>query len=421
MNKKIRDIIFPKFSLYQPKKEHPNWKQLQIEAAHLALNVAKNMGTERRFFQTSLLQKRKILAIIKTFKNLLKNKIKMAKGDHNFNPLFYIWTMTNNCNFKCSYCSDHRGGVYPDLFNKGFKKNLSTAQGMKLLKVMKEASAIYFCGGEPTIRKDLPELLAYSTKLNMFNMINTNGSLIGDLLLNPRYRNFLRQMDVIIVSLDGLNISDLAKMYQSTESIASKVIRNILALRILQNFSRFKLVVNDVITPTSIDDSIDVLNWSNDLAITYSPVSANIDNQPDWNLLKNPHYISLADLIIKRAQEGYPMIASPRMLEKLLKFKGFTCYPKTFYHIDYTGDVFWPCKAYKNAAKINVLKYKKVKQVSKAGKNAIDASFFQGKGKNQCGGACAWMQDCVCDTYGKALREGIFDSGVLKEIQGLLN
>ncbi len=420
MNEKAHELLFPKFSLYQSKKEHPNWKQLQIEAAHLALNIAKNMSTERKLFQGILFQKRKLLAIVKTFKNLLKNKIKMANGDHNFSPLFYIWTMTNNCNFKCSYCSDHRGGVYPDLFNKGFNKNLSTTQGMKLLKIMKEASAIYFCGGEPTTRKDLPELLAYTTKLNMFNMINTNGSLIGDLLLKPRYRNFLRQMDVIIVSLDGLNISELAKMYQSTESIARKVIRNILALRILQNFARFKLVVNDVITHTNIEDSVDVLNWSNDLKISYSPVSANIDNQPDWELLKNKEYLELADKILDRARQGYPMIASPRMLERLLKFKGFMCYPKTFYHIDYTGEVFWPCKAYKKAIKINILKYKNVKQVSKAGKSAIDASFFHGKGKEKCGGECAWMQDCVCDTYGMALREGIFDSGVLKEIRGLL-
>ncbi len=416
MNKKAHDTLFPKFSLYKPKKEHPNWEQLQFEAAHLAIDIAKNMGTERKLLQGSMFQKKKVLAIIKTFKNLLKNKIKMAKGDHNFNPLFYIWTMTNNCNFKCSYCSDHRGGVYPDLYNKGFNKNLTTAQGMKLLKIMKEASAIYFCGGEPTLRKDLPELLAYSTKLNMFNMINTNGSLICNLLLKPRYRNFLRQMDVIIVSLDGLNASDLAKMYQSKESIAKSVIRNILALRILQNFARFKLVVNDVITPTNIEDSMDVLNWSNDLKIAYSPVSANIDNEPDWNLLKDPQYNSLADLILKRAQEGYPMIASPRMLEKLLKFKGFTCYPKTFYHIDYTGEVFWPCKAYKKAAKINVLKYKNIKQINKVGKKAIDASFFY----KSCSGNCCWMQDCVCDTYGMALREGIFDSGVLKEIGGLL-
>ena len=67
---------------------------------------------------------------------------------------------------------------------------------------MKPSSAIYFCGGEPTLRKDLPELLDYSTKQNTFNMINTNGSLIGDLLLKPRYKNFLKQMDVIIISLE---------------------------------------------------------------------------------------------------------------------------------------------------------------------------------------------------------------------------
>jgi MoaA/NifB/PqqE/SkfB family radical SAM enzyme len=344
----------------------------------------------------------------------------MAKGNHNFIPLFYIWTMTNNCNFRCSYCSNHRGGVYPDLYNQGFNKDLTTEQGRQLIKIMKDSSAIYFCGGEPTMRKDLPELLEYSTKLNMFNMINTNGSLIGDLLLKSRYRKFLTQMDVIIFSLDSLSVPSLIEMYKTSSSNAYKVLRNLLALRILQNYVPFKLVANDVINPANIEDSFDILDFCNDLGINFSPVSANIDNHPDWELLKNPKYITLIEKILERAKQGYPMIASPQMLEKLLKFKGFQCYPKVFYHIDYTGELFWPCKAYKNAIMINVLKYNNVKQINKEGRKVLDASFFHGKDPNQCGGECAWMQDCVCDMYGSALGKGFFDSGLLKEIKGLL-
>ena len=55
------------------------------------------------------------------------------------------------------------------------------------------------------------------------------------------------------------------------------------------------------------------------------------------------------------------MIASKRMLEKLLKFKGLYCYPIVFDHIDYTGEIFWPCKAYKPAKMINILDYKNLK------------------------------------------------------------
>lgn len=421
MNKRAHELLFPKFNLYQPKRQHPNWKELHIEAAQLALNIAKNIKLRPNFLQTTLFQKRKLLSILKTIRFLTTNKQKMAKGNHNFIPLFYIWTMTNNCNFECSYCSDHRGGVYPILYNKGFNKDLTTEQGKQLLKVMKKSSAVYWCGGEPTLRKDLSELLEYSVKLNMFNMINTNGSLIGDLLLNPKYRNFLLYMDVIIISLDSLTISQLSDIYKVSDDISRKVLRNLLTLRILQNYVPFKLVANTVITRETIEESFDILDFCNDLEITFSPVSANIESEPDWELLHNPRYRNLVDKILERADQGYPMIASKKMLERLLKFNGFNCFPIVFDHIDHTGELFWPCKAYKSAARVNVLEYKNVKKVHKAAEKVIDPTFFHGNGKNQCQGNCAWMQNCVTDVYAEALKLGFLESGILNDISRLIN
>jgi len=419
MRGEVQNLIFPKFHYYQPKPFHPNWQELYSDAAKLAIQIAKNIDFKSPLSGT-IFQRRKILALIKTLKNLFKNKRKMANNDHNFIPLFYIWTMTNQCNFLCSYCSNHRGGKYPELYRQGLTNNLTTMQGMKLLKIMKESSAIYFCGGEPTLRKDLPELLNYSTKLNMFNMINTNGSLLGDLLLNPRYKKFLFQMDVIIVSLDALNISDMAEIYKVNESLSRKVLCNILALRILQNFAPFKLVVNTVITPYNIEESFDILNWCNDLGICFSPVSANIDHEPDYALLQNPRYQALVTEILERATQGFPMIASPKMLRRLLQAKDIFCHPKVFDHIDYDGKLFWPCKAYPEAVMVNIFDYKNVNELHKAAKKIIDATNFHGDGANQCHGHCAWMQNVVNGTYARALIQGIFDSGILNEIRSLM-
>jgi MoaA/NifB/PqqE/SkfB family radical SAM enzyme len=417
---KKQSIQLPPFRLYQPKPTHPNWHELYREAAKLAWDIAQNIDLKKDPLTGTIFQKRKFLALIKTLKNLFINKEKMAKNDHNFVPLFYIWTMTNQCNFLCSYCSNHRGRKYPELYRQGLTKNLTTAQGMRLLEIMRESSAIYFCGGEPTLRKDLPELLNYSTKLNMFNMINTNGSLIGDLLLNPRYKKFLLQMDVIIISLDALNISDMSEMYKVNDTLSRKVLRNILTLRILQNFVHFKLVVNTVINPSNIEESFDILNWCNDLGICFSPVSANIDHEPDYELLKNPRYQALVTAILERANQGYPMIASPRMLKRLLQAKNILCHPKVFDHIDYDGRLFWPCKAYQKATMINIFEYKNLKEMHNAAKKIIDATNFHGDGAHQCQGHCAWMQNIVNDTYARALMQGLFDSGILNEIRGLM-
>ena len=419
MSKKTRELVFPTFRFYQPKTNHPNWNELHTEALSLAIKIAKNINLQKNILQRTIFTKRKLLAIIRTFKNLLINKRRMNKSNHNFIPIFYIWTMTNACNFVCSYCSNHRGGKYPELYKEGLNDDLTTNQGKELIKIMKESSAIYYCGGEPTLRKDLPELLDYSTKLNMFNMINTNGSLIGDLLLKPKYKNFLLQMDVIIISLDSLNISQLSEMYRVKDKTSRKVIRNILTLRILQNYVPFKLVANTVITKDTIDESFKILDWCNDLNITFSPVSANIGHNPDWALIKDPKYQELTDKIIERADQGYPMISSSRMLKKLLKVTGFKCFPTVFDHVDYNGEIFWPCKAYLDCEKINVLKYKNVKEVHKVGKKYINPTNFHGDGPHQCQGNCSWMQNCVTDAYGRALLD-LTGSGIFKEILSLL-
>ncbi|MFX1299288.1 MAG: hypothetical protein ACFFD2_31045, partial [Promethearchaeota archaeon] len=85
----------------------------------------------------------------------------------------------------------------------------------------------------------------------------------------------------------------------------------------------------------------------------------------------------------------------------------------------YTGEIFWPCKTYPDAAMVNVLNYKNVHEVHKAAEKLIDPTNFYGNEPNQCNGHCAWMQDMITDTYCKALM-GLFESGVLKEMLGLI-
>jgi MoaA/NifB/PqqE/SkfB family radical SAM enzyme len=419
MSKKTKQPPFIEFNLYNPKSQHPDWKELYSEAFDMAKKIYKNITLQKNVLQSTLFQKRRILAILRTLKNLFINKRRMSKGNHDFIPLFYIWTMTNACNFLCSYCSNHRSGKYPELYKKGLRDDLTTEKGKKLIKIMKQASAIYFCGGEPTLRKDLPELLDHSTKLNMFNMINTNGSLIGDLLLKPKYKNFLLQMDVIIISLDSLTIPQLSEIYNVNDKTSRKVLRNILILKILQNYVPFKLVANTVITKDTIEECFSILDWCNDLGITFSPVSANIGHEPDLKLLKDLRYNELVDKILERADEGYPMISSKKMLKRLLKIGEFNCFPTVFDHIDYNGEIFWPCKAYLDCAKINVLNYKNVQEAHKAAGELISPNNFHGDGPNQCQGHCKWMQNCVTDTYARALID-LMGSGIFKEILGLI-
>ena len=84
-----------------------------------------------------------------------------------------VWNMTRRCNLKCVHCyaqAETDKGVDP----------ISTEQA----KVMIDDLAAYgapvmlFSGGEPTIRKDMPELASYATSKGMRAVISTNGTLI---------------------------------------------------------------------------------------------------------------------------------------------------------------------------------------------------------------------------------------------------
>lgn len=84
-----------------------------------------------------------------------------------------VWNMTRRCNLKCVHC-------YAQAKDVEFKDELSTEEGKALIDDLAAfgSPVILFSGGEPTMRKDLPELAAYAREKGMRAVISTNGTLI---------------------------------------------------------------------------------------------------------------------------------------------------------------------------------------------------------------------------------------------------
>jgi len=298
------------------------------------------------------------------------------------------------------------GRSYFRLSDKG---RLNTEQGKQLLKIMRTGtSAIYFCGGEPTMRADLPELVDEAYRLRYFPMmINTNGSLFHLSLLKPNWKNFLKQIDIIIVSVDGLNLSLMDKIYDV--SGCKQVLTNLILLWNLQKLVRFKLVVNTVIMPETISEARSVLDFANDLGIWFVPVPVNIGHHAEQSLFQNSEYLSLVNLILERKKQGYKIVGSTRLLEMLLLGKPYQCFTTLKPHIDFDGHILWPCKATFNIkpVRVNVLDYKTVDDLYEASKKLINPNDYHGIGPNQCGGSCNWMQNYTTQIYMDGLRHPI--------------
>ncbi len=390
----------PDFSLYRPRRGHPDWQRLGQEAHAIAREVRPKLATPQRGWSE---RRRRWRAYKTAVGNFFANRRLTRAGREDLRPLYYIWTTLRSCNFSCTYCDDHRGRKYPDLPNEGV---LTPAQGLELLRIMRTGTAsVYFAGGEPTLRKDLPELTRAARDLDYYPIIlNTNGSTVDRYLRKERWRSWLADTDIVVFSLDALDLELLDEMWVYRRP--HEVLRNLLILRELASEMRFKLMVNAVVQPGRIDHARDVLDLANDLGIWYCVVPVNVGPTVNRELAGDAEYRDFAELILARKRAGHKISGSLRMNRRLLYSEPLSCRNTLKPHIDYDGHLLWPCKASVNVEplKINVLDFPDVDALYEHAVGQVDPTRFHGPACNQCGANCNWAQNYSVDAYAHGLR-----------------
>jgi len=107
-----------------------------------------------------------------------------------------VWNVTKRCNLKCVHCYAHATNLPDD-------NELSTTDGQNLIDDLAQfgVPVILFSGGEPLVRKDLPQLAAYAVEKGMRAVISTNGTLI-----TPQTARTLKDIGLsyVGISLDGM-------------------------------------------------------------------------------------------------------------------------------------------------------------------------------------------------------------------------
>jgi radical SAM protein with 4Fe4S-binding SPASM domain len=92
-------------------------------------------------------------------------------GDFNEYPVLSEIAVTYRCNLKCDFC--YVGDkTYRELRTNDIKKIL--------FKIFHEAQipSVSFTGGEPLLRSDITELIAYASEIGMWTNLITNGTLL---------------------------------------------------------------------------------------------------------------------------------------------------------------------------------------------------------------------------------------------------
>ncbi len=106
------------------------------------------------------------------------------------------WMTTNQCNLKCSHC-------YQDAGNKK-DAELTTAEGKQLIDQIARAGfkIMIFSGGEPLMRPDIYELVAYAASKGLRPVFGTNGMLITEEVAQKLKDSGAAAMGISLDSLD---------------------------------------------------------------------------------------------------------------------------------------------------------------------------------------------------------------------------
>lgn len=115
-------------------------------------------------------------------------------------PIWVQLYITRRCNLDCRYCC----------VKDNSKKELNTEEFKRIIDRLHYLGCrfVSFFGGEPTLRKDLCELISYASKKNMITMLSTNGTLIDRKMMEDLGKS---RIDMINISVDSIMKYDFSK------------------------------------------------------------------------------------------------------------------------------------------------------------------------------------------------------------------
>lgn len=154
--------------------------------------------------------------------------------------------LTYRCNNDCSHCYNARERTFPELTTEQWKAVLGRLWELGIPHIV-------FTGGEPTLRKDLPELIACAESLGQITGLNTNGRRLSD----PAFvKNLVSAgLDHVQITVESNDPSIHAKMVGSPSAFDQTIrgVRNALASSLFVMTNTTMLQTNLHTLPGTLD------------------------------------------------------------------------------------------------------------------------------------------------------------------------
>ncbi|RQD80867.1 12,18-didecarboxysiroheme deacetylase [Methanosalsum natronophilum] len=157
-----------------------------------------------------------------------------------------VWNVTKKCNLKCIHCYAHAD-------DENDSDELTTQEGKELIDDLADfgVPVILFSGGEPLMRKDLPELVTYARSKGLRAVISTNGTLIDE--------KMARRLKEIGLSYVGISIDGTMPTNDNFRAISGAFLAAIEGLRNCQK-EGIKVGLRFTINKYNMDEIPDIFD-----------------------------------------------------------------------------------------------------------------------------------------------------------------
>lgn len=177
---------------------------------------------------------------------------------HLRSPLIVWLEVTRKCNLLCTHCYIDAG--------RPRKAEMNTAEFKALLDDLKRAGAfsVVFAGGEPYLRPDFEELLAYAAELDFIVAVVSNGTY----LTAENLSRFPRHNCRLTLSVDGIAAHNAIRGGASTFDLMRSKVH-------LARDHGVPVSISTVISKANIHELEQLLNWCIDEDIVFRTVTFN--------------------------------------------------------------------------------------------------------------------------------------------------
>ena len=239
-------------------------------------------------------------------------------------PLFCGHKLTYNCNLQCKMCP----------FWKRPIQDSSLEQEKAILKQIYNSGAcgIAFEGGEPLLRRDLVEILAFSRSLPLHTSLITNGTLLESRIdeISP-YIN-----GVIYVSLDGLEKTHDA--IRGVSGCFKKAIRGIIAAA-----QKVPVTINTTIMAENLHEIEGMVKLAKEVNARISVAIAHDYCNAKASAPTAKEIRVIAGKLVAMKKKGYPLVNSISYFKVMTKEKNWKCKPWSMINVGPDGKLVLPC------------------------------------------------------------------------------